>query len=76
MKPISFPEQNKTWAKDQQPYLPLPAYSDTVNTVSCWKLSWRERLKLLFTGKLWLRQKNFGQPLQPQLPTVDTPFKT
>lgn len=34
----------------------------------------RERLKLLITGKLWLRQKNFGQPLQPQLPTVDTPF--
>lgn len=76
MQPIEFPEQNKIWAKDQPEYLPLPAYTDNEQTISCWKLTWRERLALLFTGRLWLRQMNFGQSLQPQLPTIETPFES
>ena len=74
MKPISFPEQTQVWAENQPPYLPLPAYTDQVETISLWGLSWRERLKILFTGRVWLRQCNYGDPLQPQLPTVDRPF--
>ncbi len=27
MKPTTFPEVTVTWAKDQPPYLPLPAYT-------------------------------------------------
>lgn len=26
---------------------------------------------MLFTGLLWLGQMNFGQPLQPQLPSLN-----
>ena len=74
MHPIEFPEQNRIWAAQQRPYLPLPAYTDERETVSCWALTFRERLRLLFTGRLWLRQCNFGSPLQPQRPTVDRPF--
>jgi len=74
MKPIDFPEQNRVWAKDQPPYLPLPAYTNERETISCWQLSWRERLTVLFRGRLWLRQCNFGQKLQPQAPTVESPF--
>lgn len=29
MTPIEFPEQTIVWAKDQPPYLPLPAYTRT-----------------------------------------------
>lgn len=76
MKPIEFPEQTQVWAKDQPPYLPLPAYSNERETISLWALTWRERLKLLFTGRLWLRQLNFGSALQPQAPTVHNPFLT
>lgn len=74
MKPIEFPEQTQVWAKNQPPYLPLPAYVDGRDTITLWQLTWGERLRLLFMGRLWLRQLNCGQPLQPQLPTLDSPF--
>lgn len=75
MKPTEFPEQNRVWAKDQPPYLPLPAYSDGEQTVTCWALSWADRLRMLLTGRLWLSQLNFGQALQPQKPSASSPFR-
>lgn len=75
MTAIEFPEQTMVWAKDQPPYLPLPAYTDERETISCWRLTWRERLAVLWHGRLWLRQMNFGAPLQPQAPCVETPFE-
>ncbi len=74
MKPIEFYEQNHVWAPNQKPYRPLPAYVNSRETISCWSLTFRERLRVLVFGRLWLRQCNFGEKLQPQLPTVDTPF--
>lgn len=74
MKPIEFPQQNCVFAKNQKEYLPLPAWQGERETISCYKLTIRERLKLLFTGRLWLRQFNFGGSLQPQAPGVDCPF--
>ena len=74
MNPIEFPEQTIVWAKNQPPYLPLPAYTNERETISCWQLTWKERFKLLIFGKIWLRQSNFGAKLQPQLLTIDTPF--
>ena len=75
MKPIKFPKANATYAKDQPEYLPLPVYREADGLViSCWQLTWRERFKILWTGRMWLRQLTFNQPLQPQLPEVDAPF--
>lgn len=74
MKPIEFPEQTMVWAKDQFPYLPLPAFVNEKETISCWQLSWRERFLALWRGQLWLRQCNFGERLQPQCPTLESPF--
>jgi hypothetical protein len=74
MKPIEFPQQTTVLAKNQPEYLPLPVFSDGEQMVSCWELSWVERLKLLFTGKLWLRQLTYGNLLQPQRPQVEYPF--
>lgn len=75
MKPIEFPEQNCVYAKDQPKYLPLPAHKDPDGVVtSCWAMSWRERFRVLFTGKIWWRVATFNRPLQPQLGTVDSPF--
>ncbi len=69
MKPIDFKESNITYAKDQKPYLPLPAYKNhhdpTGEAASCWKLSFLERIKILFTGKLWIKLLTFHEPLQP-----------
>ena len=74
MNPIEFPEQTIVWAKNQPPYLPLPAFTNDRETISCWKLNWIERLKVLLFGKMWLRQMNFGEPLQPQAPSIESPF--
>lgn len=74
MKPINFPEVNVTFAKDQPEYQPLPAFRDPGPegaVISCWQLSWKERIKILFTGKLWLSLWSFHKPLTPSLPTVN-----
>jgi len=73
MEPIQFKEVNTVFAKDQPEYLPLPAYTDGNRVISCWYLTWKERLRVLFTGKLWLHQLTFAQKLQPQLLQVESP---
>jgi hypothetical protein len=77
MKPIEFPEQTTTIAKDQPEYVPLPAHifpNDQHGRIACcWKLTWRERLAVLYTGKLWHQILTFSKPLQPQLLTVERP---
>jgi hypothetical protein len=76
MTPTEFPEQNTVYAKDQPQYLPLPAFrSEDGTVVSCWRLTWREALRLLFTRRLWLLQLTFNMPLQPQCPQVEYPFE-
>lgn len=73
MRPVYFDEYNVVIAKHQPPYLPLPAYQNETATISCWRLTWRERWLVLTRGVLWLSQLNFGQALQPQKPGVEKP---
>jgi hypothetical protein len=74
MKPVCFPYANAVFAKNQPEYLPLPAWTDSIQVVSGWSLSWRERFYILFTGMLWIRQMTFGLPLQPLRPQALSPF--
>lgn len=73
MKNIKFKECNVEIAKDQPEYKPLYACYDYATNIvtTCYKFNLFERLKFLFTGKLWLMQMTFGNPLQPQLPTIN-----
>lgn len=74
MKPLEFPQQNVVYAANQPEYLPLPAYRTTDGSVtSCWGLTWRERMRVLFTGRIYWTQLTFNGPLQPQLPSVLPP---
>lgn len=77
MEVIGFPEQAVVFAKDQPEYLPLPAYrfkDDPHGRIACcWRLSWRERFKILLSGVLWQQVLTFNQPLQPQKLTIDKP---
>jgi hypothetical protein len=76
MKPITFKQQNSTFAKHQKEYLPLPAFKHpNGQVVSRWKLNWKERIMIILTGKVWLIISTFNNPLQPQLPCVEDPFK-
>jgi hypothetical protein len=74
MNPISFKGCNVVYAKDQPEYLPLPVRRfEDGEIITCWKLSIRERIKVLFTSKIWLSVLTFNHPLQPLLPSVDKP---
>jgi len=69
MKPKDFKEQNVVFAKDQPPYLPLPAMvdvnSDQGEIVTCWGLSLSERLRVLFKGNIWMTMMTFHKPVTP-----------
>ena len=78
MQPAQFPEVNVTLAKDQPPYRPLPAHRASFTTpgvpvVTCWQLTWCERLRVLVRGRLWLTQLTFGHLFQPIRPEVAPP---
>ena len=74
MTPKQFKEANVTFAKDQAVYLPLPAHrvgDERGTVIFCESLSFRERIKVLFTGKLWCSLLTFNKPLTPSFFTVD-----
>ena len=73
MKPIKFKEANVEYAKNQDAYNTLPAYkheSPRGEVVTCWKLTFIERLTLLFTGKLWVVVLSFNKPILPTFMSV------
>lgn len=73
MKPKEFPEHNVVFAKDQPEYLPLPAFrnnSPQGEVITCWNLSFRERLRVLLTGEIWLSLLTFNKPLTPTFITT------
>lgn len=69
MEAIEFKEQSIVIGKDQDEYNDLPAFQhhDECQTVTfCWRPSFRERVSLIFGGKVWHSVMTFGAPLQPQ----------
>ncbi len=77
MTPIKFKGYNVIYAENQSDdYLPLPACRfKEGEVITCWKLSFVERLNILFKGKLWLSVLTFNRRLQPLLLTIKKPFK-
>lgn len=77
MEPIRFEGWNTAFAEDQPEYLPLPGHmrhGDEGEFISCWKLTFLERLKVLFLGRFYFSTWTFNQPLQPQRPSVENPL--
>jgi hypothetical protein len=73
MKAIDFEESNLQLGKDQQEYETLPVLrmdSERREMISCWQLSFTEKLRVLFTGKIWLNVLTFNNPFQPVLLTT------
>jgi hypothetical protein len=68
MKPVKFKHQNVVFAEDQPEYGSLPSLKlDTPQgeVISCWKLSFKERIKVLFLGRVWMSLMSFNKPLTP-----------
>lgn len=75
MKPIKFKEMNGIAAKDQPEYMPLPIHRNSQYVISCWKLSFWERVKILFHGIVWLSLMTPPRELiTPSKLSVDSPF--
>lgn len=76
MKIVDFKGSNVKYAKDQDEYNVLPAFRDVDSygtpVTSCWRLTRWERIKMLFTGRVYFTLMTFGAPLQPQY--ADTKF--
>lgn len=76
-QPVEFPEQNFVYKRPQsmteEQCGDLPCYRNPQGpaTVSCWKMPWRQRLQILFTGKVWLYLVWPGHP--PVLVTSEKP---
>jgi hypothetical protein len=74
MKIIKLKGHNVVYAENQPEYLPLPAHRTEDGVVtSCWGLSFRERIKVLITGRMYLQLFTFNKPLQPIILTVNKP---
>ena len=68
MKAIEFKNQTHKLAETQDQYITLPILQipgKEGEVISCWKLSFKERIKLLFTGILWHNQFTFGNDPMP-----------
>lgn len=64
MKPIEFDGQNTTIARNQ----PLPSHRGSfpqLIVTSCWALTWRERIAVLWNGVVWAQLMTYGSALQP-----------
>lgn len=67
MEPIEFNGQTVVIGADQPQYKPLPAHISPDDVVTCcWRLTWRDRLRVLLTGCIWHRINTFRANLQPQ----------
>lgn len=58
MKPIDFPQSTKVLQRPstmtEQECQSLHVWNDGKQCVSCWKMSFKERIKVIFHGKVWL----------------------
>jgi len=62
MKPTDFKYANRTlgppepeeYPENVTGISPLPVWTDGEQCVSCWKMSWRERLSALVFARVWL----------------------
>jgi len=79
VKPISFKEQTKILKKPEgvkdDECSELPVWNeDKQRCISLWKANMFERIKFLFTGKIWLWVW-YGQSQPPVCVEIENPFK-
>ena len=59
-QPVDFKQSNFVWkgwpkSEERDEVLDLPSFKYGNETISCWELTWKEKLSILFTGRVWLR---------------------
>ena len=54
-------------------YVNLPYYKQNDFVITRWKATWKDRLRVLFGGSLWLYIITGNSPIQPVLIKSDAP---
>lgn len=75
IEPIKFPEHNRELGAPltMPECKPLPVWTDSTVCISCWKVPFWLRIKVLFTGKIWLFV--YGGKTQPPVSIeINHPF--
>ena len=77
MIPIKFPEADHHLLRPEdmtdEQCTSLDAFWTGDNFISCWKVSWKERLKILFGKPIWLWMRSRRHP--PVALEIDYPFR-
>lgn len=77
LKPIDFKLANrKLYISSDEgccSKIPLPVWTDGTQCVSCWKCSFLDRLRILFTGRVWANVRS-GQTQPPMWIAAEYPF--
>ena len=65
MKPVDFKESNYTFTApaDDPSVGDLHVHRSEGFLISCWELSWQDRLSALFFGRLWLHIRARKHPV-------------
>jgi len=78
MKPVQFKGQSTVLRKpadmSDEECAPLPILRLGGSCISCWEMDWRERVKALFTGRIWVGVLS-GLTQPPIYTAVDQPFQ-
>jgi hypothetical protein len=78
MKPITFPESNKTLLRPasmtEDECASLPVWTDGHECISRWEPTWKERLMILFGCPVWLRIMS-GHTQPPVSLSPESPFE-
>lgn len=69
-KPIDFPGRNCILKSISDMDGELPVYVEAPYVLSCWKIPFLNRIKILFTGKIWLCIKSGSSHPPTYLTTV------
>ncbi len=75
IEPINFPQVNTSLQAppgEEDLCDDLPCWRDGKLVISCWKIPFWQRVRLLFTGKIWLGAQGLSQP--PIWLTSKTPW--
>ena len=77
MNPVPFPQANRNLTAPagmtREECGDLPTFTDGRHCISLWGLSWRERLRVLFTGRVWLWVWS-GHTQPPVALSAESPF--
>ncbi len=76
MDPIYFPEANKTLKAPpgMENCVDLHVRNDPETVTSCWGMTWRDRLRALFTGRIWVSVWTPGGTHHPLSVYTENPF--